>query len=181
MKMLFAAALLVAGPAVAQTAQTSGQPAAQPSPARNAGPTLAQLPAKAPAQAPALPGATARPKPTVAPPQVSRNAPINGVLTLFGNERCPTNQNGEEIVVCVRRSAQEQYRVPKELREFVVTPENASWATKAQGTMDPGSGVNTIGSCSAVGAGGATGCFGQRVRESRLENKTRAAEVPVLP
>ncbi len=174
MKMLFAAALLVAGPAVAQTAQpTSSADAGN----ANAGPTLAQPPAKAPA----LPGATAKPKPVVAPPQVSRNAPINGVLTLFGNERCPTNQNGEEIVVCVRRSAQEQYRVPKELREFVVTPENASWATKAQGTLDAGSGVNTIGSCSAVGAGGATGCFGQRVRESRLENKTRAAEVPVLP
>ncbi len=174
MKMLFAAALLVAGPAVAQTAPPT--PNANTGTA-NTGPTLAQPPAKAPA----LPGATARPKPVVAPPQVSRNAPINGVLTLFGNERCPTNQNGEEIVVCVRRSAQEQYRVPKELREFVVTPENASWATKAQGTMDAGSGVNTIGSCSAVGAGGATGCFGQRVRESRLENKTRAAEVPVLP
>ncbi|PZO74250.1 MAG: hypothetical protein DI640_07715 [Sphingomonas taxi] len=174
MKMLFAAALLVAGPAVAQTAQPT--PNANPGTA-NTGPTLAQPPAKAPA----LPGATAKPKPVVAPPQVSRNAPINGVLTLFGNERCPTNQNGEEIVVCVRRSAQEQYRVPKELREFVVTPENASWATKAQGTLDAGSGVNTIGSCSAVGAGGATGCFGQRVRESRLENKTRAAEVPVLP
>ncbi|MBC3943201.1 hypothetical protein [Sphingomonas albertensis] len=174
MKMLFAAALLVAGPAVAQTAQPT--PNANTGTA-NTGPTLAQPPAKAPA----LPGATAKPKPVVAPPQVSRNAPINGVLTLFGNERCPTNQNGEEIVVCVRRSAQEQYRVPKELREFVVTPENASWATKAQGTLDAGSGVNTIGSCSAVGAGGATGCFGQRVRESRLENKTRAAEVPVLP
>jgi hypothetical protein len=174
MKMLFAAALLVAGPAVAQTAPPT--PNANTGTA-NTGPTLAQPPAKAPA----LPGATARPKPVVAPPQVSRNAPINGVLTLFGNERCPTNQNGEEIVVCVRRSAQEQYRVPKELREFVVTPENASWATKAQATLDAGSGVNTIGSCSAVGAGGATGCFGQRVRESRLENKTRAAEVPVLP
>ena len=174
MKMLFAAALLVAGPAVAQTAQPTSNANTGTA---NTGPTLAQPPAKAPA----LPGATAKPKPVVAPPQVSRNAPINGVLTLFGNERCPTNQNGEEIVVCVRRSAQEQYRVPKELREFVVTPENASWATKAQGTLDAGSGVNTIGSCSAVGAGGATGCFGQRVRESRLENKTRAAEVPVLP
>ena len=174
MKMLFAAALLVAGPAVAQTAQPTSS--ANTSNA-NTGPTLAQSPAKAPA----LPGATAKPKPVVAPPQVSRNAPINGVLTLFGNERCPTNQNGEEIVVCVRRSAQEQYRVPKELREFVVTPENASWATKAQGTLDAGSGVNTIGSCSAVGPGGASGCFNQRVKESRLENKTRAAEVPVLP
>jgi hypothetical protein len=127
-----------------------------------------------PAAAPAKPASTA-------PAQVSRNAPINGVLTLFGNERCPTNANGEEIVVCVRRSAQEQYRVPKELREFVVTPENESWAAKAQGTMDTGVGVNSIGSCSTVGAGGATGCFGQRVRDARAENRARAAEVPVLP
>ena len=64
MKMLFAAALLVAGPAVAQTAQ--------PNSPGNTGPTLAQLPTKAPA----LPGATAKPKPVVAPPQVSRNAPM---------------------------------------------------------------------------------------------------------
>ena len=170
MKILFAAALLAAGPAVAQTMPpVAGYPAATPKAAPGGATT------------PALPGAPAKPKPVSAPAEVSRSAPVNGVLTLFGNERCPTNANGEEIVVCVRRSAQEQYRVPKELREFVVTPENASWATKAQGTMDAGSGVNTIGSCSAVGAGGATGCFGQRVRESRLENKTRAAEVPVLP
>ena len=165
MKILIAAALLAAGPAAAQTAPRAAAPAVPSSGA----------------PAPALPGIPVKPKPVSAPAQVSRNAPINGVLTLFGNERCPTNANGEEIVVCVRRSAQEQYRVPKELREFVVTPENASWATKAQGTIDAGSGVNTIGSCSAVGVGGATGCFGQRVRESRLENKTRAAEVPVLP
>ena len=155
MRMMMAAALLVSSPVAAQTV-TSG----------------AAIPAK--------PGAPAA-KPASAPGEVSRSAPINGVLTLFGNERCPTNAQGEEIVICVRRSAQEQYRVPKELREFVVTPENASWATKAQATLDAGSGVNTIGSCSAVGPGGASGCFGQRVRESRLENKTRAAEVPVLP
>ncbi|MEG3164862.1 hypothetical protein U1701_09670 [Sphingomonas sp. PB2P19] len=138
-----------------------------------AAPTAAQTVA-GPAPAPAKPVSTA-------PGQVSRNAPINGVLTLFGNERCPTNANGEEIVVCVRRSAQEQYRVPKELREFVVTPENESWAAKAQGVMDTGVGANSIGSCSAVGAGGATGCFGQRVRDARAENRARAADVPVLP
>ena len=144
---------------------------------------LAAMLLAAPATAQTVHGPVASPaKPAAtAPGQVSRNAPINGVLTLFGNERCPTNANGEEIVVCVRRSAQEQYRVPKELREFVVTPQNESWAAKAQGTMDTGVGVSSIGSCSAVGVGGATGCFGQRVREARAENRARAAEVPVLP
>lgn len=155
MRMMMAAALLVSSPVAAQTV-TSGT----------------AIPAK--------PGAPAA-KPASAPGEVSRSAPVNGVLTLFGNERCPTNAQGEEIVICVRRSAQEQYRVPKELREFAVTPENESWAAKAQGTLGTGVGANSIGSCSTVGPGGATGCFGQRVREARRENKERAAEVPVLP
>ena len=143
---------------------------------------LASLLVAVPVTAQTVAGPTVAPaKPISVPGAVSRNAPINGVLTLFGNERCPTNANGEEIVVCVRRSAQEQYRVPKELREFVVTPENESWAAKAQGTIDTGVGVNSIGSCPAVGAGGTTGCFGQRVRDARAENRARAAEVPVLP
>ena len=150
MRMILAAAMVVASPLAAQSV------------------------------GPAKPGAAA-PRAASAPGEVSRSAPINGVLTLFGNERCPTNAQGEEIVICVRRSAQEQYRVPKELRDFVVTPQNESWAAKAQGTLDAGVGVNGIGSCSAVGAGGATGCFNQRVRESRRENTARAAEVPVLP
>ena len=155
MRMILAAAMLVASPLAAQSV----------------------MPGTA---VPAKPGAAA-PKPVSAPGEVSRSAPVNGVLTLFGNERCPTNAQGEEIVICVRRSAQEQYRVPKELREFAVTPENESWAAKAQGTLGTGVGANSIGSCSTVGPGGATGCFGQRVREARRENKERAAEVPVLP
>ncbi len=124
------------------------------------------------AQQVAAPGAI-RPKPIEAPGEVSRNAPVNGVLTLFGNERCPTDNQGNEIVVCVRRGAEEQFRVPKELRDLQVTPENESWAARATGTLNEGTGVNSIGSCSAVGAGGATGCFAQRVRENRAANAQR--------
>ena len=111
-----------------------------------------------------------------APGPVSKSAPVNGVLTLFGNERCPTDNSGNEIVVCVRRGAEEQFRVPKELREFKVTPENASWAAKAQATLDAGVGVNGTGSCSAVGPGGQTGCFLQQMREVRTANADRKAQ-----
>jgi len=97
--------------------------------------------------------------------EVPKRAPINGVLVLYGNERCPTNSDGAEIVICERRSAQEQYRVPKELREFVITPENQSWAAKAQGTLDEGVGASAVGSCSVVGPGGQTGCANQQFRD----------------
>jgi len=83
-------------------------------------------------------------------------------------------------VVCQRRSAAEQFRVPKELRELEVTPENASWATKARATLDTGVGVSSVGSCSAVGPGGQSGCFAQATRAARAENQARkdAARVP---
>lgn len=144
--------------------------------------TLAAAPvaAQTTAPAPALPGA---PKPVAiqAPGEVAKRAPVNGVLVLYGNERCPTNTDGDEIVICERRSAREQYRVPKELREFQVTPQNESWAARAQGTLDAGVGANSIGSCSTVGAGGQTGCFMQNARAARKENQARKVEEARVP
>ena len=125
------------------------------------------------AQQAALPGAV-KPRPApIGPGQVSRNAPVGGVLVLYGNERCPTDNEGNEVVVCTRRSANEQFRVPKELREFQITPQNESWAVRAQGTVQEGVGANSIGSCSAVGAGGQVGCFAQQARAARAENQAR--------
>lgn len=127
-----------------------------------------------------LPGAQTR-KPISVPGEISKSAPVNGVVVLYGNERCPTDPSGNEVVVCVRRSAQEQFRVPKELREFQVTPQNESWAARAQGTLDTGVGVSSIGSCSVVGQAGQTGCFAQRVRESKRENAARAEAEARVP
>lgn len=118
------------------------------------------------------PGVPPPPKPTT-PGPVSRNAPVNGVLVLYGNEQCPTDRDGNEIVVCTRRDAAEQYRVPKELRNFKITPENQSWALRAQGTLDTG--ASGIGSCSAIGPGGSLGCSQQQFKESKQFNKDRKA------
>ena len=112
---------------------------------------------------------------------ISYLAPVNGVLILYGNERCPTNNDGAEIVVCERRSAQEQFRVPKELREFQVTPQNQSWAARAQGVLDTGVSVSSTGSCSVVGASGQSGCFAQAARAARAERQQQKAEEARIP
>ncbi|WP_375182356.1 hypothetical protein [Sphingomonas adhaesiva] len=109
---------------------------------------------------------------TTAADGVSRGAPVNGVLTLYGNERCPTNANGEEIVVCVRRPAEEQFRIPKELRNFEVTPENQSWAAKEAANQAVGN--VGVGTCSTVGAASATGCIAQNATRWKRERRAAA-------
>lgn len=138
------------------------------------------LPAAALAQAgPPAPDTVRAPKTSGVAGGTSRSAPVNGVLVLYGNERCPTNANGEEIVVCSRRPAEEQFRIPKELRNFEVTPENQSWAAKS--AANAGVGAVGVGTCSTVGANGATGCMVQNAtrwkREQRAAVKT-ANDVP---
>lgn len=132
---------------------------------------FAAAPAVAQTAGPAVPDAP--PPQPAANAETSRNAPINGVLTLFGNERCPTNKDGAEVVVCVRRGAAEQFRIPKELREFQVTPENEAWAVKEKATLAESTGVNSIGSCSVVGPGGQTGCFVREARKAKQDAQAR--------
>jgi len=139
------------------------------------------VPATAQQAGPALPGATRARSASSGPGEVPKRAPVNGVLVLYGNERCPINDQGEEIVICERRSAQEQYRMPKELRELVVTPENESWAAKAKGTLTAGAGTSTIDSCSAVGSGGQSGCFAQQANAYAQARKARAVEAERAP
>ena len=78
----------------------------------------------------------------------------------------------------------EQFRIPKELRDLKVTPENESWAAKA-GANDR-VGQDGIGSCSNVGAGGASGCFvqaGRAYKKQKQENKAeqRAVDAALVP
>ena len=106
-------------------------------------------------------------------PLAAQNVPAP-TMTIYGNQKCPTDTNGNEIVVCVRRPPGEQFRIPKELRELEVTPQNQSWAAKAE--ANDKAGVEGIGTCSNVGAGGATGCLAQRGTQYKRERQAAKAD-----
>lgn len=98
----------------------------------------------------------------------------NPPLVIYGKQKCPTDADGNEIVVCVRRAPGEQFRIPKELRELKVTPENESWAAK--GAANDAVGATGIGSCSNVGPGGGMGCFAQAGRQYKREKQDAKAD-----
>jgi hypothetical protein len=176
--LLIASALTMASPALAQ-AVTQAAPAATSAPAPTPAPTRTPViitPGKTGEVA--LPGAAPAPKPE-APGEVSQNAPVNGVLVLYGNQQCPTDKQGNEVVVCTRRNAGEQFRIPKEMRDFKVTPQNEAWAARLQPVMTAGdAGVN---SCSTVGPGGQTGCFLKQAQADRQENRERKEDEAKIP
>ena len=106
---------------------------------------------------------------------------LDKVLVIYGKDRCPTNAAGEEIVVCARRPEGERYRIPKELRQSTeIAPGNQSWAARQQSTTNAGARTGT-GSCSAVGAGGWTGCWAEQMRAARAERKANAAAQSTAP
>lgn len=101
------------------------------------------------------------------------------VLTIYGNDKCPTDTNGQEIVVCRRVDEAERYRIPQELRQGELKPQQESWAVRQKDALNTGG--SGIGSCSAVGVGGATGCFGQAAQQSRQERRKAKEEQENLP
>lgn len=168
----FATALLVAGPYAAPDASTCSPRSA----------ALAQSACRGPTLAPRLARRYRQGKADLRPGEVSRSAPINGVLTLC---------SAADAARLTRMARNRRLRPPQRAGAIPSpqgTPRICRDSRKCQlGELrhrersTQASASSTIGSCSAVGPGSASGCFNQRVKESRLENKTRAAEVPVPP
>lgn len=127
-----------------------------------AAPALAQqAPAAAPTDAQAETGQ---------PPSRVRSVTLTGA-----GQACPKS-TADEVVVCNRINPDEQYRIPKAMRDTAEVPANrASWVNRTQ-TMDDVSRVagGLPDTCSPVGTGGQSGCALQRNRAFAAEK--RAAE-----
>ena len=87
------------------------------------------------------------------------------LLTIFGDDKCPAD------TICVVAPESERYRIPAPFRERLKSPDSQSWAVRSQATLAEGkSGTD---SCSAVGAGGWTGCWAEQMRKAAEEAKAR--------
>lgn len=82
-------------------------------------------------------------------------------VVVFGDDPCPASTNPDEIIVCARRPEEERYRIPRELREAERAASIARADRVGENRAALASGRDSatgIGSCSAVGPGGITGC-----------------------
>jgi hypothetical protein len=114
------------------------------------------------AQQPPANPTTAPPRPTMLKPADlptgDGSQPRQRFVTVFDNEACPKPSSVDEVVVCARLPGSEVFRIPERLRkaetrQSVLTQNRA--LLLGDGTGGAG---NSIGSCSAIGPAGFTGC-----------------------
>jgi hypothetical protein len=103
-----------------------------------------------------LAGGLAMPAPTFAQAQAE--------ILVFGTDPCP-RATDDEVVICRRLPESMRYRMPDQYRDSSSFQERQSWTNKAKTLQTVGS--TGIGSCSAVGPGGYTGCLTQEIQAAR--------------
>lgn len=103
-------------------------------------------------------------------------------VTLTGDQKCPES-TAEEVVVCSRIDPDEQYRVPKELRDAAEVPaQNQSWVNRAATADQIGRVAGGLpDTCSPVGTGGQTGCALALNRAYAAEKKAAERNDALVP
>ena len=101
-------------------------------------------------------GGVALPAPSIAQNQAE--------ILVFGTDPCP-RATDDEVVICRRLPESMRYRMPDQYRSPGTFQEKQSWSNKARSLQTVGS--TGIGSCSAVGPGGQTGCLNQEIQAAR--------------
>lgn len=92
---------------------------------------------------------------------------VNQII-VYGDDPCPASE-GNTITVCARKEEQERFRIPKPFRDNPNASVNQAWGERVKAYETVGAfGTN---SCSAVGAGGATGCLGRLIDKAYAEKR----------
>jgi len=89
-----------------------------------------------------------------------------GQIIVYGNDPCP-RQADDEVVVCVRRPAEERYRIPQAYRPSGDRQQGQAWVRQSQELRTVG--ATGINSCSNVGPAYYTGCLAQEIRQNEKE------------
>ena len=98
-------------------------------------------------------------------------------ILVFGTDPCP-RATDDEVVICRRLPETMRYRMPDQYRDTSTFQEKQSWSNKARTLQTVGS--TGIGSCSAVGPGGHTGCLTQEIQAAR-QARQQAQEEATAP
>ena len=113
----------------------------------------------------------------VLPAPVAAQAQTVGEIVVYGTDPCP-RATDDTVVICRRLPESMRYRLPEQYRPGATFQEKQSWTNKARALSNVG---NTgIGSCSAVGPGGQTGCLTQEIEQAKQsrEQDDQAATAP---
>ena len=111
----------------------------------------------------------------IAAPAMAQDAPVNGIVYLYKpTDRCPTDSDGNEIVVCVRRPPGSQYRIPHEVLPTTMKEEYKAFAARNEDSI-ANAGAAGTGSCTSTGIGGASGCNDQAIANWRRERAAQRA------
>ena len=90
----------------------------------------------------------------------------NRSITIYGSDPCPRD------AICIRAPESQRYRIPDSQNPQGTPQERNSWANKSKSLMSVG--ATGVGSCSAVGPGGQSGCLIQQINRAKQESQQQA-------
>ena len=118
---------------------------------------------------------------TLKPAPTDTSLPRQKLVTVYGTDSCPKQTDPDEIIICTRRPDEDRFRIPPTVRSDA-KPAGAFEGPNSKALLGDASGGagGGVGSCSATGPGGGTGC--NQAMQDQYRAARKAGEVnSVLP
>ena len=100
-------------------------------------------------------------------------------VTIFGDERCPTSNDPETIVVCRKGDPDRQFRIPSDLRSIANPTSNRTWGQRSRDVRTAGRSGPM--SCSPVGPAGQSGCWADMMENWAADRTGNTGDGVVSP